>query len=137
MEEVKNLQDVQETKDDTKETVVKDVDSFFDTDIEKLEPSFKRNRANVDLSNLSLELLFDLELVVSVELARKNMLIRDILQLGEGSIIEFEKLAGENAELMINDKKIAEGEVVVIDDRFGVRITSLLNPAERLKGITQ
>jgi len=82
-------------------------------------------------------MLFDLELVVSVELARKSMLIRDILQLGEGSIIEFEKLAGENAELMINDKKIAEGEVVVIDDRFGVRITSLLNPADRLKGITQ
>jgi len=134
MEEVKETPEVKETKDATKESVVKDVDNFFDTE-ESMNPSYSRNRA--DLSSLSLEMLFDLELVVSVELARKSMLIRDILQLGEGSIIEFEKLAGENAELMINDKKIAEGEVVVIDDRFGVRITSLLNPADRLKGITQ
>ncbi|NOY77214.1 MAG: flagellar motor switch protein FliN [Calditrichaeota bacterium] len=83
----------------------------------------------------SLEILFDLELPVSVELARKNVLISDILQLGEGSILEFDKMAGEPVDLLVNSKKIAEGEVVVIDDRFGIRITNLLDPSERVKGL--
>ncbi len=87
-------------------------------------------------SNLnSLEMLFDLELSVSVELARKNILVSDILQLGEGSIIEFDKMAGEPVDLLVNNKKIAEGEVVVIDDRFGIRVTNLLDPSERVKGL--
>lgn len=87
-------------------------------------------------SNLnSLEMLFDLELPVSVELARKNVLIADILQLGEGSILEFDKMAGEPVDLLVNNKKIAEGEVVVIDDRFGIRVTNLLDPSERAKGL--
>ncbi len=83
----------------------------------------------------SLEILFDLELPVSVELARKNVLISDILQLGEGSILEFDKMAGEPVDLLVNNKKIAEGEVVVIDDRFGIRVTNLLDPSERVKGL--
>ncbi len=87
-------------------------------------------------SNLnSLELLFDLELSVSVELARKNILVSEILQLGEGSILEFDKMAGEPVDLLVNNKKIAEGEVVVIDDRFGIRVTNLLDPSERIRGI--
>jgi len=83
----------------------------------------------------SLEILFDLELPVSVELAHKNVLISDILQLGEGSILEFDKMAGEPVDLLVNNKKIAEGEVVVIDDRFGIRVTNLLDPSERVKGL--
>ncbi len=85
----------------------------------------------------TLEFLFDLELPISIELARKDMQIQDILNLGEGAIIEFDKLAGENVEVLVNNKKIAEGEVVVIDERFGVRIVSLINPSERIKGITE
>ena len=86
-------------------------------------------------SNLnSLELLFDLELSVSVELARKTILVSEILQLGEGSILEFDKMAGEPVDLLVNNKKIAEGEVVVIDDRFGIRVTNLLDPSERIRG---
>ncbi|GBD94263.1 flagellar motor switch protein FliN [bacterium BMS3Abin05] len=83
----------------------------------------------------SLELLFDLELPVSVELAKKNVRISDILQLGEGSILEFDKMAGEPVDLLVNDIKIAEGEVVVIDDRFGIRVSNLLDPSKRLKGL--
>lgn len=99
-------------------------------------PFQKMEEDTVSGSNLnSLEILFDLELPVSVELAHKNVLISDILQLGEGSILEFDKMAGEPVDILVNNKKIAEGEVVVIDDRFGIRVTNLLDPSERVKGL--
>ncbi len=82
-----------------------------------------------------LELLFDLQLPVSIELGRTNMLIRDILQLGRGSVIEFDKLVSEPIDVIINGKKIAEGEVVVIDKHFGIRITQLIDQEERLKSL--
>lgn len=82
-----------------------------------------------------LELLYDLQLPVSIELGRTNMLIRDILYLGRGSVIEFDKLVSEPVDVLVNGKKIAEGEVVVIDKHFGIRITTLVDPTERLKVI--
>lgn len=82
-----------------------------------------------------LELLYDLQLPVSIELGRTNMLIRDILYLGRGSVIEFDKLVSEPVDILVNGKKIAEGEVVVIDKHFGIRITTLVDPTERLKTV--
>lgn len=82
-----------------------------------------------------LELLYDLTLPVSIELGRTNMLIREILRLGRGSVIEFDKLVSEPVDILINGKKVAEGEVVVIDKHFGIRITTLVDPTERLRGL--
>ncbi len=82
-----------------------------------------------------MELLYDLQLPVSIELGRTNMLIRDILRLGRGSVVEFDKLVSEPVDVLINGKKVAEGEVVVVDKHFGIRITTLIDPADRLKGI--
>lgn len=82
-----------------------------------------------------LELLYDLQLPVSIELGRTNMLIRDILRLGRGSVVEFDKLVSEPVDVLINGKKVAEGEVVVIDKHFGIRITTLIDPADRLRTI--
>jgi len=84
----------------------------------------------------NLEALMDLELVISVELGRARMRIRDILQLGHGSIVELSKLAGEPVDLLVNGRKFAEGEVVVVDDNFGVRISSLVGPKERLGALS-
>lgn len=72
------------------------------------------------------ELLGDVYLPVSIELGRTRLPIRDLLDLDVGSIIEFDKLAGETVDLLVNDKKFAEGEVVVIDEHFGIRITNLV-----------
>ena len=80
-------------------------------------------------------LLMDLSLPVTIELGRTRMLIKDILELGHGSVIEFDKLAGEPVDLLINDKKVAEGEVVVIDEHFGIRLTNLIKPSERIKNL--
>jgi len=63
------------------------------------------------------------------------MYIRDILQLTRGSVVEFEKLASEPVDLLVNGKKVAEGEIVVIDKHFGIRITSLVDAAERVKAL--
>lgn len=82
-----------------------------------------------------LELLYDLQLPVSIELGRTNMLIRDILRLGRGSVIEFDKLVSEPVDVLINGKKVAEGEVVVIDKHFGIRITTLVDPSDRLRNL--
>lgn len=82
-----------------------------------------------------LGLLLDLTLPISIELGRTKMLIKDILELGHGSVIEFDKFAGEPVDLLVNDKKIAEGEIVVIDEHFGIKITSLAHPHERIKSL--
>lgn len=81
----------------------------------------------------NIEMLLDVDLEITVELDRKSMLVSDLLKLGKGSIIEFSKSAGEPLDILVNGRKFAEGEVVVIDDKFGVRITQLVSPKERLK----
>jgi flagellar motor switch protein FliN/FliY len=81
----------------------------------------------------SLGLVRDIPLEVSVELGRTRLLIRDILELGPGSIIELDKIAGEPVDLFANGMLVARGEVVVIDDNFGVRVTEIITAAERNK----
>ncbi len=80
-------------------------------------------------------LLLDINMQLTVELGRTKMQIKKILGLGEGSIIELEKLAGEPVDLLVNGKLIAKGEVVVIDENFGVRITEIVSPHERLDSL--
>ncbi|MGL4394221.1 MAG: flagellar motor switch protein FliN [Brevinema sp.] len=80
----------------------------------------------------NLALLLDVPMRVTVELGRTRITIKDILNLGEGSIIELEKLAGEPVDVLVNDKLIALGEVVVIDENFSVRITKVITPMERI-----
>jgi len=82
-----------------------------------------------------LDLILDISMPVTVELGRTKMLIRDILALGPGSIVELDKLAGEPVDVLVNDRPIAKGEVVVIDENFGVRLTQISQAAERLRSL--
>jgi flagellar motor switch protein FliN/FliY len=81
----------------------------------------------------NLDLLLDIPLEVSVELGRVTMLIRELLEVGTGSIVELQKAAGEPVEVLVNGRLIARGEVVVVEDNFAVRITEILSPAERIQ----
>ena len=83
----------------------------------------------------NIELLLDVKMPVSIELGRTELPISDILSLGPGSVVELDKLAGEPVDLLVNDKIMAKGEVVVVDENFGVRITMLMSPEERLKSL--
>ena len=81
----------------------------------------------------NIDLLMDINLPISIELGRTKMSMADILGMGPGSVVELNKLAGEPVDVLVNYKIVAKGEVVVIDENFGVRITQLMTPEERLK----
>ena len=88
---------------------------------------------SMSLGFLGIEILLDIPLEVSVELGRTKMLIKDLLQLGQGSVIELNKMAGEPIEILVNQKLVARGEVVVVNEKFGVRLTDVISPANRVK----
>jgi flagellar motor switch protein FliN/FliY len=81
----------------------------------------------------NLQFILDIPLQVTVELGRKRLLVHDLLQLSQGSVIELTKQIGEPFEVLINQKLIARGEIVVINDKFGVRITDIISPLERVQ----
>ena len=83
----------------------------------------------------SLDLILDIPLTVTVELGRSKMLINDLLQLAQGSVIELTKLVGEPLEVLVNNKLVARGEVVVVNEKFGVRLTDIVTPMERVKSL--
>ncbi|MGC8554850.1 MAG: flagellar motor switch protein FliN [Candidatus Acidulodesulfobacterium sp.] len=81
----------------------------------------------------NLDFILDIPLTISVELGRTKMVINDMLQLGQGSVIELAKLAGEPLDIYVNGKLMARGEVVLVNDKFGVRLTDIISPVERVK----
>ena len=81
------------------------------------------------------ELLLDIPLEVTVEIGRTRLAIRELLELGPGSVIELQKLAGETLDVLINGKPIARGEAVMVNDKFGVRLTDVISPSERIAGL--
>ena len=83
----------------------------------------------------SIDFLLDVPLTVSVRVGTARMLIKDLLQLGQGSVVELDKLAGEPMEILINDKLVARGEVVMVNDKYGVRLTDIVSPIERIKSL--
>ncbi len=89
----------------------------------QLSPSGDRN----------LQLILDIPLKVTVELGRTKMPVSELLNLTQGSVIELNKLAGEPMEVLVNDKLIARGEAVVVNEKFGVRLTDIISPAERVE----
>ena len=82
-----------------------------------------------------IDLIMDIPLEVTVELGRIRMLIKDVLDLASGSIVELDRVAGEPVDLLVNGRLVAKGEVVVIEDNFGIRITEIVSPAERVVGL--
>ena len=82
---------------------------------------------------LDIDFLLDIPLNVKVEIGRTRMLINDLLQLSQGSVIELQKLVGEPFDVLVNEKLIARGEVVVVNERFGVRLTDIVSPMERIQ----
>jgi flagellar motor switch protein FliN/FliY len=81
----------------------------------------------------NLSLILDIPLRVAVELGRTRMPVSELLNLTQGSVIELNKLAGESMEVLVNDKLIARGEAVVVNEKFGVRLTDIISPAERVE----
>jgi flagellar motor switch protein FliN/FliY len=86
-------------------------------------------------SHRDVDFILDIPLEVSVELGRTHMVINDLLKLGQGSVIELAKAAGDTLEVLANQKLIARGEVVVMNDKYGIRLTEIVSPSERLESL--
>lgn len=98
-----------------------------DAGFEELKPQKREFSGSKDI-----EFLLDIPLEVTVQLGLTRMLIRDLLQLGQGSVVELDKLAGEPMEILVNNKLVARGEVVVVNEKFGVRLTDIMSPTDRI-----
>src|SRR5699024_3319758 len=85
------------------------------------------------VSDSDIDLIMDIPVQLSVELGRTRLTIRNILQLGQGSVVELDGLAGEPMDIFVNGYLIAQGEVVVVDDKYGIRLTDIVTPSERLR----
>lgn len=80
----------------------------------------------------NLEMILDIPITISVEIGRTKMIVNDLLQLGQGAVVELEKLAGEPLEILVNGRLIARGEAVVVNEKFGVKLTDIVSPTERI-----
>jgi flagellar motor switch protein FliN/FliY len=98
--------------------------------------AFNQLSANSDGSHpANLDFILDIPLEITVELGRTKMLIHDLLQLGQGSVIELPKAAGETLEILANNRLIAKGDVVVMNDKYGIRLTEVISTVERLENL--
>ena len=100
---------------------------------ESAKPEQPSAKSGVRKDVPNLDFILDIPLKVTVELGRTKLLVNELLQLGQGSVIELNKLAGEPLEVLVNQKLIAKGEAVVVNEKFGVRITDIMTPMERIE----
>lgn len=89
-------------------------------------------KGSISQSASNIDFLLDIPLEITIELGRTKMLINELLKLGQGSVIELSKFAGETLDILANQRLIAKGEVVVINDKYGIRLTEIISPMERL-----
>jgi flagellar motor switch protein FliN/FliY len=87
----------------------------------------------MDGPSMNLDLILDIPVTISIELGRTRLHVEEILRLGQGSVVELEKLAGEPLEILVQGRPIGKGEVVVVNEKFGVRLTDIISPVERIE----
>ena len=102
---------------------------------EKIDEGVESLNEQKQTEKYDLGLILDIPLELSVEFGKVKIVINDLIQLGQGSIIELDKSVGDPLEIYINGKLIARGEVVVVDDKFGIRVTDIVSPIERVKSL--
>lgn len=104
-----------------------------EADVPPADPGLSLGETEASARPRNLDLILDIPLKVTVELGRTKMVVHDLLALGQGSVIELNKLAGEPMEVLVNDKLVARGEAVVVNEKFGVRLTDIISPMERIQ----
>ena len=135
-EEVKQAEEAVEQEVQTEEAPAETAESEETPDVSQLQfENFGLEPKKSGSSGNRIDMIMDIVLPVSIELGRTKMFVKDVLELERGSIIELDKMAGEPVDLYINNKKMAEGEVVVVDKHFGIRITNLIDPKDRIKNL--
>jgi flagellar motor switch protein FliN len=112
------------------------VQSAADQAVPAAFANFTPNGAANGVPGNDLNMILDIPVQLTVELGRKRLPIKNILQLAQGSVVELEALAGEPMDVLVNGYLIAQGEVVVVNDRFGIRLTDIVTPSERVRRLS-
>ncbi|HSG23786.1 MAG TPA: flagellar motor switch protein FliN [Azonexus sp.] len=99
-------------------------------------PSFGGNAGNTGMMN-ELDMILDIPVKLTVELGRTKITIKNLLQLAHGSVVELDAMAGEPMDVLVNGTLIAQGEVVVVNDKFGIRLTDIITPSERMRKLNR
>lgn len=107
-----------------------DVDEVMSAQLEELEDT---SSPISDDERRKLDTILDIPVTISMEVGRSQISIRNLLQLNQGSVVELERLAGESLDVLVNGTLIAHGEVVVVNDKFGIRLTDVISQTERIK----
>lgn len=108
-------------------------DNSMDSSSPNIEDPSQPSSLSASSGNRGLEFLYDVPLQISVEVGRSKILLKDLLKMGEGYVIELDKLAGDPLDLYVNSRLIAKGEAVMIGEKFGIRLTDVVNTSERIE----
>ncbi|MDJ0880930.1 MAG: flagellar motor switch protein FliN [Gammaproteobacteria bacterium] len=103
-------------------------------DIEKVEAQTLHNEVTSE-GDVKLDVILDIPVTIAMEIGRTRISIRNLLQLNQGSVVELDRLAGEPLDVLVNGTLVAHGEVVVVNEKFGIRLTDVISPAERIKNL--
>ncbi len=104
-------------------------------DVEKFGAQSLQENTSTPQGDVNLDVVLDIPVTISMEIGRTRISIRNLLQLNQGSVIELDRLAGEPLDVLVNGTLVAHGEVVVVNEKFGIRLTDVISPAERIKNL--
>jgi flagellar motor switch protein FliN/FliY len=121
--------------DDVKEDLEKQKEMIREEDVSDKEPLQELQEQQPSTGETSLDLVLDIPLQITIELGRTRMTIQELLKLGQGSIIELNKVAGEPMEVFVSEKLVARGEVVRINEKLGIRLIDIVTPQERIENL--
>ncbi len=102
---------------------------------EKVEATELDDSDNFQHGDVNLDVVLDIPVTIAMEIGRTRISIRNLLQLNQGSVVELDRLAGEPMDVLVNGTLVAHGEVVVVNEKFGIRLTDVISPAERIKNL--
>ncbi|TRX00486.1 flagellar motor switch protein FliN [Candidatus Methylobacter oryzae] len=109
------------------------MDDFEAAAFQEFNNQFDDKKSSAASDEINLDVILDVPVTISMEIGRTQINIRNLLQLNQGSVVELERFAGEPLDVLVNGTLIAHGEVVVINDKFGIRLTDVISPSERVK----
>lgn len=112
-----------------------DSDGADDDDFQQVAARQLNDSSTPNSGDVKLDVILDIPVTIAMEIGRTQLSIRNLLQLNQGSIVELDRLAGEPMDVLVNGTLVAHGEVVVVNDKFGIRLTDVVSPADRIKNL--
>ncbi len=109
--------------------------SAAEEEIEKVATKPLNKSQSYEQGDINLDVVLDIPVTIAMEIGRTKLSIRNLLQLNQGSVVELDRLAGEPMDVLVNGTLVAHGEVVVVNEKFGIRLTDVISPAERIKNL--